>query len=266
MLTRSSIANGGDLTQRGYRVIPQVGAGRYRIDLVVEGSADARLAIECDGDKYHGADKWEDDQRRQRVLERAGWVFWRCFASTYVRRKEAVLDDLLKTISARGIEPTSSQGVPKSIHTEFRRWRSPQVSSEDTSAVAATVHELEGQACIAGGAAHRPADLELATPEKGGSRDSAVIRLRTRSTKPAPHTQALEFFRGDGQLNTVGPGTSFSEQALADYCQRHSLRSKDKRHVNGALWVEHLNPRGHIATQLKAWGFRFAPAKGFWRK
>ena len=49
--------------------------------MVVEGANDERLAIECDGDRYHGPDKWADDMQRQRVLERAGWVFWRCFAS-----------------------------------------------------------------------------------------------------------------------------------------------------------------------------------------
>jgi very-short-patch-repair endonuclease len=56
--------------------------GAYRIDMVVEGEGDVRLAIECDGDEYHGPDKWADDMNRQRILERAGWVFWRCFAST----------------------------------------------------------------------------------------------------------------------------------------------------------------------------------------
>lgn len=50
-----------ELTQRGYWVTPQVKVGQYRIDMVVEGSNDARMAVECDGDQYHGPDKWEDD-------------------------------------------------------------------------------------------------------------------------------------------------------------------------------------------------------------
>ncbi len=76
-----------ELTRRGYRVIPQVKTGAYRIDMVVEGAGDVRLAIECDGDEYHGPDKWAHDMNRQRILERAGWVFWRCFASTWTLRK-----------------------------------------------------------------------------------------------------------------------------------------------------------------------------------
>ncbi len=90
------------LIERGYRVTPQVKVGEYRIDLVVEGHNDARLAVECDGDRYHGPDKWANDLARQRVLERAGWVFWRSFASTYVRRRESVLADLESTLE---IEP-----------------------------------------------------------------------------------------------------------------------------------------------------------------
>jgi hypothetical protein len=88
--------------------------------MVVEGHNDARLAVECDGDKYHGADKWADDMQRQRVLECAGWVFWRCFASAFIRRRKDMLDDLLKTLAERGINPIGAEGAPRSVHTEHR--------------------------------------------------------------------------------------------------------------------------------------------------
>ena len=109
-----------ELTQRGYWVTPQVRVGQFRIDMVVEGHNDARLAVECDGDKYHGADKWADDMQRQRVLERAGWAFWRCFASAFIRRRKEMLDDLLKTLTERGIEPIGAEGATRSVHTEHR--------------------------------------------------------------------------------------------------------------------------------------------------
>jgi hypothetical protein len=69
------------LVERGYRVVPQVGSEGFSIDMVVEGEAGRRLAIECDGDLYHGPERWADDMRRQRILERVGWTFWRCFGS-----------------------------------------------------------------------------------------------------------------------------------------------------------------------------------------
>lgn len=109
-----------ELTQRGYLVTPQVRVGQYRIDMVVEGHNDARLAVECDGDKYHGVDKWADDMQRQRVLERAGWTFWRCFASEFFRRRKEILEDLLKTLGDLGIAPIGHEGAPTSVHTEHR--------------------------------------------------------------------------------------------------------------------------------------------------
>jgi hypothetical protein len=70
------------LIESGYRVIPQVGSEGFSIDMVVEGESGRRLAIECDGDLYHGPERWADDMRRQRILERVGWTFWRCFGIT----------------------------------------------------------------------------------------------------------------------------------------------------------------------------------------
>jgi len=96
------------LVERGYRVIPQVQTGAYRIDMVVEGGGDVRLAIECDGDAFHGPDRWPHDMARQRVLERAGWTFWRCFASTWHLHQVEVLAELVETLTAMGIEPVGA--------------------------------------------------------------------------------------------------------------------------------------------------------------
>jgi len=103
-----------ELTRRGYRVQPQVPCGGYRIDLVVEGARGRRLAIECDGDRFHGPGQWNDDMARQRTLERAGWTFWRCFASSFVRRREQIVADLLTTLDGLGIEPLGTEDVDSS--------------------------------------------------------------------------------------------------------------------------------------------------------
>jgi superfamily I DNA and/or RNA helicase len=60
------------LVRLGYKVIPQWRVGHYRIDMVVEGDG-KRIAIECDGDKFHPHEKLADDMARQAVLERLGW-------------------------------------------------------------------------------------------------------------------------------------------------------------------------------------------------
>jgi len=109
-----------ELVKRGFRVEPQVPCGGYRIDFVVEGKEGRRLAIECDGDRFHGPGQWQDDMARQRVLERAGWTFWRCFASSFVRRRQAVLDDLMQTLARLGIEPLGSETVDSTVWVHYK--------------------------------------------------------------------------------------------------------------------------------------------------
>ena len=107
------------LIERGYRVIPQVGSQGFSIDMVVEGESGRRLAIECDGDLYHGPERWADDMRRQRILERVGWTFWRCFGSNYSLDREGVLDDLLQTLDRMEIKPIGGESTGQG-HTEHR--------------------------------------------------------------------------------------------------------------------------------------------------
>ena len=109
-----------NLTSLGYKVMPQVPVGAYRIDLVVEGENDRRLAVECDGDKYHGPGQWIHDMRRQRVLERAGWTFWRCFASSFTMNNKTCMQDLVATLERMGIQPGATLGTKFGQYTEHR--------------------------------------------------------------------------------------------------------------------------------------------------
>jgi very-short-patch-repair endonuclease len=110
------------LLERGYRVRGQVGSIGYRIDMVVEGADRRRLAVECDGDRYHGPEQWRQDMRRQRVLERVGWRFWRCFASSFYRDSDGVLNDLIETLTRMGIQPIGKDDAtrPQRRFTEHR--------------------------------------------------------------------------------------------------------------------------------------------------
>ena len=62
----------------------------YRIDLVVEGEK-GRIAVECDGDQWHGPERYDYDMNRQRILERCGWKFWRVRGSDYYYDPEGPL-------------------------------------------------------------------------------------------------------------------------------------------------------------------------------
>ena len=103
----------------GYRVQPQVKVGPYAIDLVVEGHDDRRLAIELDGDAYHGPERWSEDLARQRVMERVGWRFWRCWGSSFLLDPDACMDDLLFALRSVGIEPIGRSEAP-TVWTGFR--------------------------------------------------------------------------------------------------------------------------------------------------
>lgn len=108
------------LNAAGYRILPQVRAGGYRIDIVVEGTAGRRLAVECDGDQYHGPDVWMDDLQRQRTLERAGWRFWRCWGSSWVRDPEGCFRSLVEALEEQGVDPIG--GMDADLHdvVEYR--------------------------------------------------------------------------------------------------------------------------------------------------
>lgn len=90
---------------RGYTVWPQYEALGYNIDLVIIG-AKSRLAIECDGDFWHGADQYEADLARQRELERCGWEFFRIRESQFYADMPGVLQKLWETLDELGIRPS----------------------------------------------------------------------------------------------------------------------------------------------------------------
>jgi len=99
----------GRITARGFHVRTQVCVGdptnhRYRIDLVVEGMK-GRLAVECDGDEWHGPDRYEKDMSRQRDLERAGWQFARIRGGDFYRDQEAAMAGVWVALERLGIQP-----------------------------------------------------------------------------------------------------------------------------------------------------------------
>ncbi|SMB94167.1 AAA domain-containing protein [Deinococcus hopiensis] len=118
-----------DLVNRGYRVVPQYKLAGYSIDLVVEGLR-GRLAVECDGDYWHGPDQYRKDLARQQTLERVGMEFWRVRGSTYARDPEAALQDLWQTLSRRGVFP---DGDPRNFQVSQDASATPPGKSPSNS-------------------------------------------------------------------------------------------------------------------------------------
>ncbi len=98
------------LTAQGYKVQPQWPVGAYRIDLVVEGNG-KRLAVECDGERWH-YDKVEEDLARQALLERLGWTFVRLRGSTFYRdrtpHRAVAMQPVFEKLEEFGILPVGA--------------------------------------------------------------------------------------------------------------------------------------------------------------
>lgn len=174
------------LLDAGFRVRSQVEAGPYAIDLVVEGAEDRRLAIELDGDKFHGPERWDDDMRRQAALERAGWVFWRVFGSQWNTETEFWWNDLVTTLERLGIAPIGSD-ASADVYTEHRR--------------------LKGGKLV--GAGDLPFEEELDLPnsaETSVAENNSVLTERriTEDTEPVQSVQAE--FAASGVLRPAPTG------------------------------------------------------------
>ncbi len=98
------------LVQAGYHVTPQWPVGAYRIDLVVEG-AGKRLAVECDGDRWHPKEKLEEDMARQAILERLGWRFVRIRGSQFFRYPAKAMEAVFSRLQAFDIPPVGSNSA-----------------------------------------------------------------------------------------------------------------------------------------------------------
>lgn len=108
------------VAEQGHAVVPQYEVHGYYIDLVIIGGR-RKIGVECDGDKWHGPEEYENDMRRQRELERCGWEFFRIRGSSYYRDPGAalvplweMLDDLERQETAgRTLEPSCE---PETFH------------------------------------------------------------------------------------------------------------------------------------------------------
>jgi hypothetical protein len=100
------------ISDRGYRVIPQFEVAGYSIDLVVDGMK-GRLGVECDGDQWHGPDRYEADMARQRVLERCGWTIERLRGGAFYLDPDAALTGQWRKLGRLESYPESRGEVPE---------------------------------------------------------------------------------------------------------------------------------------------------------
>ena len=125
-----------ELLRKDFTVLAQHEVAGKRIDLVIEGGQ-ARLAVECDGDHWHGAERYEADMERQRQLERCGWEFFRVRESAFYANRKEALQPLWGILDERSISPQRRQNeahdeepanpTSSSIHPPLTNDRSREV-------------------------------------------------------------------------------------------------------------------------------------------
>ena len=110
------------LIAAGYRVRSQQWVGRYRIDMVVSDNV-SEVAVECDGERFHGFDQIQADMARQAVLERAGWRFIRIRSTRFYRDPEEAMEEVFEELRRLEIEPVGEvpeEQSPARRGAEFR--------------------------------------------------------------------------------------------------------------------------------------------------
>ena len=94
-----------ELHAQGYNFEQQYQVGSYRIDIVVH-CKDQKIAIECDGERYHSTDEQiANDEKRQAALERAGWRFIRIRGSAYFSDPDAEMERVYQKLKQYDIVP-----------------------------------------------------------------------------------------------------------------------------------------------------------------
>ncbi|MCI5130990.1 MAG: hypothetical protein D3904_05570, partial [Candidatus Electrothrix sp. EH2] len=68
----------------------------------------AQLAVECDGDYWHGPERYAADLARQRQLERCGWQFFRIRECLYYADSDKALASLWPLLERMEIYPNCS--------------------------------------------------------------------------------------------------------------------------------------------------------------
>jgi very-short-patch-repair endonuclease len=70
----------------------------------VEGQKN-RLAVECHGDQWDGDEAYDENVKSRRILERAGWSFWRIRGAQFYRDSAKTLALLWEKLNEMGIAP-----------------------------------------------------------------------------------------------------------------------------------------------------------------
>jgi len=104
------------LVKHGFKPVPQVGCGGFRIDLALvhpQRPGEFCLAVECDGATYHSSKTARDrDRIRQAVLEDLGWRIVRIWSTDWVRDPQRQLNRIVAAYDAAVSSAVEADALP----------------------------------------------------------------------------------------------------------------------------------------------------------
>lgn len=209
------------LVERGFKVRPQYKLGYYRIDLVVEGSG-ARLAIECDGDRWHPIEKLGEDMARQATLERLGCTFVRIRGTQFFRDPDRALEPVFGELERLEILPGAGDDQVEGV-------RQPALEHELVQRVIARAAQLrrewgggdEGEEATlvepqeAGERRIGASDGSVPKAEQTGSAQGGLPFAGSGAVTDPESARVLEFGRSGSRPAERGPAASLSGSAGA---------------------------------------------------
>ncbi len=116
------------------------------MDLMVHGMR-GRLAVECDGDDWHGPEQYSKDVARERQLERCGCPVWRVRGSAFYVDPEAALEPLWKVLKDHRIDSDCSGAREEEAERPFSGG-SEDGSGEEYAGPGATLRDDSSPAAV----------------------------------------------------------------------------------------------------------------------
>ncbi len=222
------------IIDKGYRVIPQFEVAGYFIDLVVEGMR-GRLAIECDGDEWHGPDRYEADMLRQRTLERCGLTFWRIRGSEYYHNPDMAIASLWKLLDRLHIAPggqdiEQEQDRTNESHlTESKTYQAKGIQEEES-------HSDNGEQ------QEKAADIERSEMLEA---ILAILPYEGKMSRGEAIRAAVKFLKDQGRLESLSVG------------ENSDIWNQFKSAINSGI------RRGLLNSDIKT---IFSTAFAYWRR
>lgn len=266
------------LVQAGYRVTTQWPVGAYRIDMVVEGNS-KRLAVECDGDRWHPVEKLAEDMARQTILERLGWRFVRIRGSQFFRDPDLAMQPVFERLQTLEIAPigmltekqSNSDGKEikdriirqaDALRTQWRTSENAPVLTPDIGIATRQYTVLKQNAVTAAKESVDPNRIKAATQRNAlspsGVRSASPVtpsnnlgdRAFVKSAPPQPAANGSIGNARQGQFNPIL------------HLQTRGYKVIDRRDQGGGIWVVGGNELAPMMKWLAEKGYAFKQIPG----